>query len=144
MSEWDDELSQDELEGDENLNEEPIDESSAVPSEKYEKLLGEDSKKYKLSGMFKDWFLDYSSYVILQRAVPNIVDGLKPVQRRVLHAMHEHDTGAYSKVAGIVGEAMHFHPHGDASILGASASERSLAFSYPEAVRHPRGSGNLA
>ena len=71
MSEWDDELSQDELEGDENLNEEPIDESSAVPSEKYEKLLGEDSKKYKLSGMFKDWFLDYSSYVILQRAVPN-------------------------------------------------------------------------
>ena len=119
MSEWDDELSQDELEGDENLNEEPIDESSAVPSEKYEKLLGEDSKKYKLSGMFKDWFLDYSSYVILQRAVPNIVDGLKPVQRRVLHAMHEHDTGAYSKVAGIVGEAMHFHPHGDASILGA-------------------------
>ena len=99
MSEWDDELSQDELEGDENLNEEPIDESSAVPSEKYEKLLGEDSKKYKLSGMFKDWFLDYSSYVILQRAVPNIVDGLKPVQRRVLHAMHEHDTGAYSKVA---------------------------------------------
>ena len=119
MSEWDDELSQDELEGDENLNEEPIDESSAVPSEKYEKLLGEDSKKYKLSGMFKDWFLDYSSYVILQRAVPNIVDGLKPVQRRVPHAMYEHDTGAYSKVAGIVGEAMHFHPHGDASILGA-------------------------
>lgn len=119
MSEWDDELSQDELEGDENLNEEPIDESSAEPSEKYEKLLGEDSKKYKLSGMFKDWFLDYSSYVILQRAVPNIVDGLKPVQRRVLHAMYEHDTGAYSKVAGIVGEAMHFHPHGDASILGA-------------------------
>ena len=119
MSEWDDELSQDELEGDENLNEEPIDESSAVPSEKYEKLLGEDSKKYKLSGMFKDWFLDYSSYVIHQRAVPNIVDGLKPVQRRVLHAMYEHDTGAYSKVAGIVGEAMHFHPHGDASILGA-------------------------
>ena len=119
MSEWDDELSQDELEGDENLNEEPIDDSSAVPSEKYEKLLGEDSKRYKLSGMFKDWFLDYSSYVILQRAVPNIVDGLKPVQRRVLHAMYEHDTGAYSKVAGIVGEAMHYHPHGDASILGA-------------------------
>ena len=119
MSEWDDELSKDELEGDENLNEEPIDDSSAVPSTKYEKLLGDDSKKYKLSGMFKDWFLDYSSYVILQRAVPNIVDGLKPVQRRVLHAMYEHDTGAYSKVAGIVGEAMHYHPHGDASILGA-------------------------
>ena len=115
----DDELSKDELDDDENLNEEPIDDSSATPSDKYEKLLGSDSKKYKLSGMFKDWFLDYSSYVILQRAVPNIVDGLKPVQRRVLHAMYEHDTGAYSKVAGIVGEAMHYHPHGDASILGA-------------------------
>ena len=104
----DDELSKDELDDDENLNEEPIDDSSATPSDKYEKLLGSDSKKYKLSGMFKDWFLDYSSYVILQRAVPNIVDGLKPVQRRVLHAMYEHDTGAYSKVAGIVGEAMHY------------------------------------
>lgn len=121
MSEYwdDDEMSPDELEGDENINEEPIDDSGAEPSEKYGKLLGEDSKKYKLSGMFKDWFLDYSSYVILQRAVPNIVDGLKPVQRRVLHAMYEHDTGAYSKVAGIVGEAMHYHPHGDQSILGA-------------------------
>ncbi len=120
MKEYDDdELSQDELENDEELNEEPIDDSAAAPSDKYEKLLGDDSKKYKLSGMFKDWFLDYSSYVILQRAVPNIVDGLKPVQRRVLHAMYEHDTGAYSKVAGIVGEAMHYHPHGDASILGA-------------------------
>ena len=119
MSEWDDELSQDELEGDENLNEEPIDESSAVPSEKYEKLLGEDSKKYKLSGMFKDWFLDYSSYVILQRAVPHIVDGLKPVQRRVLHAMFRMDDGSYTKVANIVGQAMQYHPHGDASILGA-------------------------
>ena len=120
MKDWDDdELSQDELDGDESLNEEPIDDASAAPSEKYEKLLGDDSKRYKLSGMFKDWFLDYSSYVILQRAVPNIVDGLKPVQRRVLHAMYEHDTGAYSKVAGIVGEAMHYHPHGDASILGA-------------------------
>lgn len=120
MKEYDDdELSQDELENDEELNEEPIDDSTSAPSDKYEKLLGDDSKKYKLSGMFKDWFLDYSSYVILQRAVPNIVDGLKPVQRRVLHAMYEHDTGAYSKVAGIVGEAMHYHPHGDASILGA-------------------------
>ena len=58
----DDELTPDELENDEELNEEPIDDSSAAPSEKYEKLLGEDSKKYKLSGMFKDWFLDYSSY----------------------------------------------------------------------------------
>ena len=120
MKEWDeDEMSPDELENDENLNVEPIDESRATPSEKYEKLLGEDSKKYKLSGMFKDWFLDYSSYVILQRAVPNIVDGLKPVQRRVLHAMFKMDDGNMTKVANIVGQAMQYHPHGDASILGA-------------------------
>ena len=69
--------------------------------------------------MFKDWFLDYSSYVILQRAVPHIVDGLKPVQRRVLHAMFRMDDGSYTKVANIVGQAMQYHPHGDASILGA-------------------------
>ena len=120
MKEWDeDEMSPDELENDENLNVEPIDESTATPSEKYEKLLGEDSKKYKLSGMFKDWFLDYSSYVILQRAVPNIDDGLKPVQRRVLHAMFKMDDGNMTKVANIVGQAMQYHPHGDASILGA-------------------------
>ena len=120
MKEWDeDEMSPDELENDENLNLEPIDDSTATPSEKYEKLLGEDSKKYKLSGMFKDWFLDYSSYVILQRAVPNIVDGLKPVQRRVLHAMFKMDDGNMTKVANIVGQAMQYHPHGDASILGA-------------------------
>lgn len=86
---------------------------------KYSRLLGEDSRKFKLSGMFKDWFLDYSSYVILQRAVPHIVDGLKPVQRRVLHAMYKMDDGSYTKVANIVGQAMQYHPHGDASILGA-------------------------
>ncbi|MGM9742660.1 MAG: DNA gyrase/topoisomerase IV subunit A [Candidatus Cryptobacteroides sp.] len=116
--EWED-MSPDELENDENINEEPIDDSSALPSEKYEKLLGEDSRKYKLSGMFKDWFLDYASYVILQRAVPNIVDGLKPVQRRVLHAMFRMDDGSFTKVANIVGQAMQYHPHGDQSILGA-------------------------
>ena len=98
--------------------EEMVDES-AVPSGKYDKLLGDDSRKFKLSGMFRDWFLDYSSYVILQRAVPHIVDGLKPVQRRVLHAMYKMDDGAYTKVANIVGQAMQYHPHGDASILGA-------------------------
>ena len=98
--------------------EEMVDES-AVPSGRFDKLLGNDSRKFKLSGMFKDWFLDYSSYVILQRAVPHIVDGLKPVQRRVLHAMYKMDDGAYTKVANIVGQAMQYHPHGDASILGA-------------------------
>ena len=96
----------------------PVDGSSPT-SGKYDKLLSADSRKYKLSGMFKDWFLDYSSYVILQRAVPHIVDGLKPVQRRVLHAMHRMDDGSYTKVANIVGQAMQYHPHGDASILGA-------------------------
>ena len=116
--EWED-MSPDELENDENINEEPVDESTAVPSDKYEKLIGDDSRKYKLSGMFKDWFLDYSSYVILQRAVPNIVDGLKPVQRRVLHAMYKMDDGSFTKVANIVGQAMQYHPHGDQSILGA-------------------------
>ena len=60
---------------------------------KFDKLLGEHSRKFKLSGMFKDWFLDYSSYVILYRAVPHIADGLKPVQRRVLHAMYKKDNG---------------------------------------------------
>ena len=86
---------------------------------KFSRLLESDSRKYKLSGMFKDWFLDYSSYVILERAVPHIVDGLKPVQRRVLHAMYRMDDGNYTKVANIVGQAMQYHPHGDQSILGA-------------------------
>ena len=103
---------------DEEMNEAPLDENTEA-SGKYDKLLGEDSRRYKLSGMFKDWFLDYSSYVILQRAVPHIVDGLKPVQRRVLHAMYRMDDGNYTKVANIVGQAMQYHPHGDASILGA-------------------------
>ena len=88
-------------------------------SGKFSRLLDSDSHKYKLSGMFKDWFLDYASYVILQRAVPHIVDGLKPVQRRVLHAMYKMDDGNYTKVANIVGQAMQYHPHGDQSILGA-------------------------
>lgn len=101
------------------INEEgPVDDNTPS-SGKYEKLLGDNSRKYKLSGMFKDWFLDYSSYVILYRAVPHIVDGLKPVQRRVLHAMNEVDDGRYTKVANIVGQAMQYHPHGDASIAGA-------------------------
>ena len=86
---------------------------------KFDKLLGENSRKFKLSGMFKEWFLDYSSYVILYRAVPHIVDGMKPVQRRVLHAMWKIDDGRYTKVANIVGQAMQYHPHGDQSILGA-------------------------
>ncbi|MBR6886112.1 MAG: DNA gyrase/topoisomerase IV subunit A [Bacteroidales bacterium] len=91
----------------------------AVASGKFEKLLGHDSGKYKLSGMFREWYLDYASYTILDRAVPHIVDGFKPVQRRVLHTRGEMDDGRYTKVANIVGQAMQYHPHGDASILGA-------------------------
>jgi topoisomerase-4 subunit A len=71
---------------------------------------------YHLSGMYKNWFLDYASYVILERAVPHINDGLKPVQRRILHSMKRLDDGRYNKVANIVGHTMQFHPHGDASI----------------------------
>ena len=69
-----------------------------------------------LSGMYRDWFLDYASYVIMERAVPNVVDGLKPVQRRILHAMKQLDDGRYNKVANIIGHTMQYHPHGDASI----------------------------
>ena len=91
----------------------------AAASGKFDKLLGGDSRKFKLSGMFKEWYLDYASYTILDRAVPHIVDGFKPVQRRVLHTMATMDDGRYTKVANIVGQAMQYHPHGDASILGA-------------------------
>jgi len=69
-----------------------------------------------LSGMYKDWFLDYASYVILERAVPHLHDGLKPVQRRILHSMKRMDDGRFNKVANIIGHTMQFHPHGDASI----------------------------
>lgn len=74
------------------------------------------SAVHHLSGMYKNWFLDYASYVILERAVPSIDDGLKPVQRRILHSMKRMDDGRYNKVANIVGHTMQFHPHGDASI----------------------------
>ncbi len=70
----------------------------------------------RLSGMYQDWFLDYASYVILERAVPDVSDGLKPVQRRILHSMKEMDDGRYNKVANIIGNTMKYHPHGDASI----------------------------
>ena len=73
----------------------------------------------KLTGMYKNWFLDYASYVILERAVPHVEDGLKPVQRRILHAMKVVDDGRYNKVANIVGQTMQYHPHGDASIKDA-------------------------
>ncbi|KFF24289.1 DNA gyrase/topoisomerase IV subunit A [Chryseobacterium vrystaatense] len=73
----------------------------------------------KVSGLYKDWFLDYASYVILDRAIPSVYDGLKPVQRRIMHSMRELEDGRYNKVANIVGNTMKYHPHGDASITDA-------------------------
>ncbi len=90
---------------------------SAEPG-RYDRLLSETGVR-KLTGMYRNWFLDYASYVILERAVPHIDDGLKPVQRRILHAMKVVDDGRYNKVANIVGQTMQYHPHGDASIKDA-------------------------
>ncbi|MEI6184634.1 MAG: DNA gyrase subunit A, partial [Bacteroidota bacterium] len=69
-----------------------------------------------VQGQYKNWFLEYASYVILERAIPAMEDGLKPVQRRILHSMKEMDDGRYNKVANIIGQSMQYHPHGDASI----------------------------
>ncbi len=80
------------------------------------KVPGVSDKKHQLSGMFRNWYLEYASYVILERAVPHIEDGLKPVQRRILHTMQTLDDGRFNKVANIVGSTMSYHPHGDASI----------------------------
>ncbi|MGV6861222.1 MAG: DNA gyrase/topoisomerase IV subunit A [Putridiphycobacter sp.] len=94
---------------DENNNENELNEN--LPN-------GEDNdgKVVTLSGMYEDWFLDYASYVILERAVPALMDGFKPVQRRIMHSMKEMDDGRYNKVANIIGNTMKYHPHGDASI----------------------------
>ena len=78
-----------------------------------------DDSLIPISGMYKDWFIDYASYVILERAVPSVEDGLKPVQRRILHSMKDLDDGRFNKVANIVGHTMQYHPHGDASISDA-------------------------
>ena len=89
------------------------------PKSDYDPTVMKDSITHHLSGMYQNWFLDYASYVILERAVPYIMDGLKPVQRRILHSMKRMDDGRYNKVANIVGHTMQFHPHGDASIKDA-------------------------
>lgn len=86
---------------------------------RYDRLTSDESGVRKLTGMYKNWFLDYASYVILERAVPHLEDGLKPVQRRILHAMKVVEDGRYNKVANIVGQTMQYHPHGDASIKDA-------------------------
>ena len=87
----------------------------AEGNEDFERLINNDNTA-QLTGMFRDWYLEYASYVILERAVPEIEDGLKPVQRRILHSMQTLDDGRYNKVANIVGNTMQYHPHGDASI----------------------------
>jgi len=91
--------------------------------EAHDELLNEDDGNQetitKVTGMYKEWFLDYASYVILERAVPAIEDGFKPVQRRIMHSMKDLDDGRYNKVANIVGHTMQYHPHGDASIADA-------------------------
>lgn len=96
---------------DKNLDIDGIEEREEIPEEQ-ETL----HSVTALSGMYQDWFLDYASYVILERAVPELFDGLKPVQRRILHSMKRMDDGRFSKVANIIGHTMQFHPHGDASI----------------------------
>ncbi|MDE5998142.1 MAG: DNA gyrase/topoisomerase IV subunit A [Muribaculaceae bacterium] len=100
---------------DERLEEEAAADIPQEASPAY-KVPGASDKKHQLSGMFKNWYLEYASYVILERAVPHIEDGLKPVQRRILHTMQTLDDGRFNKVANIVGSTMSYHPHGDASI----------------------------
>lgn len=121
MSEdYEDEVLDSEESEDEYADEDNVEDvSEDVPNGKFDKIISEGEKRYKLSGMFREWFIDYASYVMLERAVPHIEDGLKPVQRRILHALKINEDGRYHKVAGIVGDTMKFHPHGDASIYDA-------------------------
>ena len=83
-----------------------------------------------VAGMYENWFLEYASYVILERAVPAVEDGLKPVQRRILHALKEMDDGRFNKVANVIGQTMQYHPHGDASINDAivNLGQKELLF----------------
>ena len=104
----------------EQISEEPAAQAKDnSKSSKFSRVINAGENKYKLPGMYRDWFLDYASYVMLDRAVPYIEDGLKPVQRRILHALKLNEDGRYHKVAGLVGDTMKFHPHGDASIYDA-------------------------
>lgn len=105
---------------DEKTIKEDFEEESATEQSQHSDYKPTDTKdeavRHQLSGMYQNWFLDYASYVILERAVPHINDGLKPVQRRILHSMKRLDDGRFNKVANVVGHTMQFHPHGDASI----------------------------
>ncbi|WP_304383676.1 DNA gyrase/topoisomerase IV subunit A, partial [Muribaculum intestinale] len=94
-------------------------EDNSAPTGRVTLDTSDDVVRHQLRGMYQSWFLEYASYVILERAVPHIDDGLKPVQRRILHSMHTLDDGRFNKVANIVGNTMQYHPHGDASINDA-------------------------
>ncbi|MBN2485799.1 MAG: DNA gyrase/topoisomerase IV subunit A [Bacteroidales bacterium] len=119
-----------------------LDEQNGKGEQQPETELSESQKPThvtKLSGMYRDWFLDYASYVILERAVPHIDDGLKPVQRRILHSMRRLDDGRYNKVANIIGHTMQFHPHGDASI-----GDAMVQIGQKELLIDPQGNwGNI-
>ena len=111
---------------DDIITPENTDEAADMPDEKNGKTSSNMSVdttggvvKHQLRGMYQSWFLDYASYVILERAVPHIADGLKPVQRRILHSMKTMDDGRFNKVQNVVGDTMKYHPHGDASIKDA-------------------------
>lgn len=119
MSEENENINEEELTPqDENLSDESTSEEGHFEGEHFYDQDEEnpDATITKVTGMYKDWFLDYASYVILERAVPAIEDGFKPVQRRIMHSMKELDDGRYNKVANVVGHTMQYHPHGDASI----------------------------
>ncbi len=103
----------------EESNEQQEQPVQSVRQARFDRLMNDEGSVRKLTGMYKTWFLDYASYVILERAVPHLEDGLKPVQRRILHAMKQVDDGRYNKVANVVGQTMQYHPHGDASIKDA-------------------------
>ena len=107
------------LGADVNAQEETDEALQPAPQGKYDRLFSDGGNLKKLTGMYQNWFLDYASYVILERAVPHVDDGLKPVQRRILHTMKCCDDGRYNKVQNIVGQVMAYHPHGDASIKDA-------------------------
>src|ERR1700722_20188886 len=115
----------------ENINPDP-EENPEVDKILNPELLNEEaiSSVASVSGMYEGWFLDYASYVILERAVPAIEDGLKPVQRRILHALYQMDDGRFHKVANVIGQTMQYHPHGDASIGDAlvNIGQKELLF----------------
>ena len=99
-----------------NINNNSSEQENNIQDKQKDNFSSELQNITHISGMYKDWFLDYASYVILERAVPHLNDGLKPVQRRILHSMRKLDDGRYNKVANIIGNTMQYHPHGDASI----------------------------